>query len=599
MPDRTRSGPARAPLRQLVNAGFVAGVLVLGGLGWLSYWTTARYGEASAQRQHSYEVGAGLELLIQHVDDAETGQRGFLLTGDEPYLEPFVSGSAHVMDDISELDQVLADDPAMAARFDNVRRLTTARMALLNRQIALRRSRGLSAALASVRTGLGKRMMDSLRAVVAVMTAKETEQAARSDARVTTAARFARLAIGGGGVIAVSLGVVALFLVNRGLTAREGAEAAVRESESRLFQVLDAMPVAVFVVDAAGRPYYANQVSADILGKGALLGAEPGDIAETYQAYVAGTDQLYPTERLPVMRGLAGERARITDLEIHRPDRVVPVEIWSAPVYTDGRITFGIAAFSDVTERREAERHITALNAQLAHQVTELETVNRELESFSFSVSHDLRSPLRAVDGFARILETDYAPALDSEARRVIGVIRQNAQRMGLLIDDLLRLSRLGRQDLVAGRVDLEAMARAVVREITPEGSTADVRVATLPAVRADASLVRQVWINLVGNALKYSRTRDHPVVEIGVHANGKGEPVVCYVRDNGVGFDPAHAGKLFGVFQRLHRDDEFEGTGVGLAIVQRIVHRHGGRVWAESAPDRGATFFFSLPAAG
>ncbi len=208
-------------------------------------------------------------------------------------------------------------------------------------------------------------------------------------------------------------------------------------------------------------------------------------------------------------------------------------------------------------------------------------------------MSHDLRAPLRAIDGYTRMLEEDHAGQLDGGAQRLLGVVRTNARRMGQLIDDLLAFSRLGRQQPAHSRVDMTTLAHEVVDELRAT-SAATVQIAELPPVQADAALVKQVWLNLIGNALKYSSKNAQPQVEIGGLQEG-GE-ARYWVRDNGVGFDMRYAAKLFGVFQRLHRAEEFEGTGVGLAIVQRIVARHGGRVWAESEPDKGACFQFSLP---
>jgi signal transduction histidine kinase len=216
-----------------------------------------------------------------------------------------------------------------------------------------------------------------------------------------------------------------------------------------------------------------------------------------------------------------------------------------------------------------------------------------ELESFSYSVSHDLRAPLRAVDGYARMLEEDYRDRLDDEGRRLLAVVRDSAARMGRLIDDLLAFSRLGRQAPAARPVEMAALAAEVVREVRGD-SKAAIAIGALPAAHADPAMLKQVWVNLIGNAIKYSGKRADARVEVG----GREEPreLVYWVRDNGVGFDMRYAAKLYGVFQRLHRADEFPGTGVGLAIVQRIVMRHGGRVWAEGKPGEGACFHFSLP---
>jgi len=236
--------------------------------------------------------------------------------------------------------------------------------------------------------------------------------------------------------------------------------------------------------------------------------------------------------------------------------------------------------------------HAAELETRVQQRTAELQIANTELEGFSYSVSHDLRAPLRAIDGYARMLDEDYASRLDDEARRLIAVVRSNARRMGQLIDDLLAFSRLGRQQAVSAPVDMTRLARQVADELRGERA---VQCSPLPPVNGDNALLRQVWINLIGNALKYSAKKPDARVEIG--AREEVGDNVYWVRDNGAGFDMRYAGKLFGVFQRLHRADEFEGTGVGLAIVQRVVARHNGRVWAEGTPGEGACFFFSLPA--
>jgi len=246
-----------------------------------------------------------------------------------------------------------------------------------------------------------------------------------------------------------------------------------------------------------------------------------------------------------------------------------------------------------VIERKRAAEQIDALNANLQRYTVELEAMNKELESFSYSVSHDLRAPLRAVDGYARMLEEDYRERLDEEGQRLLRVVRDSSARMGRLIDDLLAFSRLGLQEPAAGRVDMTGLVAEVVAETRGE-SRAAVAVATLPDADADRAMLKQVWLNLIGNAFKYSAKRPDARVEIG--AREEAGEVVYWVRDNGVGFDMRYAAKLYGVFQRLHRAEEFPGTGVGLAIVQRVITRHGGRVWAESKLGEGACFYFSLP---
>lgn len=239
---------------------------------------------------------------------------------------------------------------------------------------------------------------------------------------------------------------------------------------------------------------------------------------------------------------------------------------------------------------------IGQLSRDLAAMVTQLDTANKELESFSYSVSHDLRAPLRAIDGFSRKVVNGYGDKLDDEGRRLLQVVRDNAQRMGQLIDDLLAFSRMGRREIELQPVDMDSLARSVASELraVEAGRTIEFAFAPLPLARGDAAMLRQVWANLLGNALKFTRRRQAALIEVGGRVDA-GE-LRYWVKDNGAGFDMQYADKLFGVFQRLHRQDEFEGTGVGLAIAQRIVHRHQGRIGGEGKPDAGATFWFTLP---
>jgi len=320
-----------------------------------------------------------------------------------------------------------------------------------------------------------------------------------------------------------------------------------------------------------------------------------------------------------VLKNAASDTMAIAKHDVRRPDGSFEERYWSpvnSPMFGAGRrIKYIIHRVEEVTdfvrhksrlsggpaELSAREQQMAAeifQNAQkLAASNEQLESANKELEAFSYSVSHDLRAPLRAVDGFSQAVLEDFGPKLPAEGLRQLQVIRESAQRMGQLIDDLLSFSRLSRQPLSMQRVETEALVRAVLADMNTDcaGRKIEISIGTLAPCEGDPTLLKQVWINLLSNALKYTRKREHAVVEIGCMEK-QGE-YVYFVRDNGTGFDMQYTHKLFGVFQRLHRAEEFEGTGVGLAIVQRVIHRHGGRVWAEAAMDRGATFYFTLRA--
>lgn len=245
--------------------------------------------------------------------------------------------------------------------------------------------------------------------------------------------------------------------------------------------------------------------------------------------------------------------------------------------------------FLDITERKLAEKSIV-------EQAEKLKEINEELESFSYSVSHDLRAPLRAIDGFSRMILKKQGDLLDEDSRRQFQVIRDNVEKMARLIDDLLAFSRLGRQDVTEMDVDLNELIREVWGELLTinSGRAMTLKMDPMPATRGDRALIRQVYVNLLGNAVKFTKTREHAVIEAGSFM--KGNERVYFIRDNGVGFDMKFYDKIFGVFQRLHNDAEYEGTGIGLALVQRIIQKHGGRVWAEGKVDEGAVFCLLLP---
>jgi PAS domain S-box-containing protein len=373
---------------------------------------------------------------------------------------------------------------------------------------------------------------------------------------------------------------------------RHRAQEELRESEERFALFMKHLPAMAFIKDADSRYLFLNEYLCEALGKEPeeLLGKSPEHLygeeaGAELRAHDAATlvsgDLLFLREQVP----------------LHGELRLFEAVKFPIPT-PDGPLLGGIAM--DVTDRVRAEEALRDLNVSLERRVdertSELRAANQELEAFSYSVSHDLRAPLRAIDGFSRALEEDYGERLDAEGRRLLGVIRSSTQQMGQLIDDLLHFSRAGRHELRRGRVEMTALARLAFEGLAGAQPRPGVtfRLAPLEDATGDPALLQQVWTNLLSNALKFSAGRDPAVIEVG--GQREGAEVVYWVRDNGVGFDDRYAHKLFGVFQRLHGAGEFPGTGVGLAIVKRIVNRHGGRVWAESRLGEGATFSFSLP---
>ncbi|MGA9752126.1 MAG: PAS domain S-box protein [Acidobacteriota bacterium] len=358
-----------------------------------------------------------------------------------------------------------------------------------------------------------------------------------------------------------------------------------------LAHVINALPDPVFVKDAAHRWTILNDAFCRFIGHSMeeLLGRSDFDFfpEEEAQVFWEKDNEVFATGAENI------NEEPFTDANGRRNVISTKKSVFRDPE-TRERTLVGI--IRDITERKRIEEEIRSLNERLVEEAVQLEAANKELESFSYSVSHDLRAPLRAIDGFSRAVEEDYGERLDDEGRRLLGIIRSSTRQMGQLIDDLLDLSRAGRHELRRGPVDMTALARVAFEGLAgaQPGPGVTFHLAPLENASGDPALLKQVWVNLMSNALKFSAGRAPAVIEVGGRRDGA--EVVYWVRDNGVGFDDRYAHKLFGVFQRLHGTGEFPGTGVGLAIVKRIVNRHGGRVWAESRLGEGATFFFSLP---
>jgi len=277
--------------------------------------------------------------------------------------------------------------------------------------------------------------------------------------------------------------------------------------------------------------------------------------------------------------------------------RLVVASRWSLRRDEQGRAVAILETNNDISDRKRREEEIRKLNIELTKRTTDLETTNKELEAFAYSTSHDLRAPLRHVVGFTELLQKNASSRLDEKGQRYITTILESAKKMGTLIDDLLAFSRIGRMEARETMVSLGDLVKEVLGEVQQETDGRNIawRIGTLPDLCGDRSMLRLVLVNLISNAVKFTRTREQAEIEIGCMEK-KEDGLVVFVKDNGVGFDMKYVNKLFGVFQRLHQSEAFEGTGIGLATVQRIIHRHGGRVWAEGLVDSGATFFFSVP---
>jgi PAS domain S-box-containing protein len=372
---------------------------------------------------------------------------------------------------------------------------------------------------------------------------------------------------------------------------------ALRRSEARFRAMFDRAGVGIALVDLEGRLVDCNPALEKMLGypRDELVARSFVDVThpddrprnvEVHQELAAGGRDHYALEKRYLRKDGATIWGRL-NVSLVRD--------------AEGRPDYAVGMVEDVTERKSAEEALRLLNAELERRVLDrtaaLDSANRELEAFSYSVSHDLRAPLRHVTGFVKLLEQHAGESMDEKSRRYARVIADAARHMGRLIDDLLEFSRTGRAELERTEVALGPLVDEVRRECLREAEGREVRwnVSDLPAVAGDRALIRLALVNLVANALKFTRDREVAEIEISARPGENGD-VVLAIRDNGVGFDPKYSGKLFGIFQRLHGSSEFEGTGIGLANVKRIVERHGGKVRAEGSPGQGAAFYLTLP---
>ena len=362
-----------------------------------------------------------------------------------------------------------------------------------------------------------------------------------------------------------------------------------KESEEIFSQFMQNSPIYVFFKDAGIRSLRLSKNYEQMLGKPLeeLIGRR--------------MDELFPAE--------FARKMIEDDLHILREGKQVIIDeeldgkyytTIKFPIYLNEKPRYLAGYTIDITKSKKAEKEILILNAQLEQRVIErtsqLEAANKELEAFAYSVSHDLRAPLRAVDGFSKFILEDYGDKLDSEGKRLLNLIRSNTQKMDQLITDLLALSRVIKNELKLSDIDMTQMANSVFDETVQDDIKNNIRftVDQLPEAYADPAFLKQVWINLISNAIKFTSKKKNPEIKIGGKSENRTN--TYFIKDNGAGFNQEYVHKLFGVFQRLHTSDDFEGTGIGLAIVQRIISRHGGKVWAEGKEGKGATFWFSLP---
>lgn len=558
----------------------------------LLQWLSRSIQEATDVVIHTHEVEAAVLGVALDVREMESSAMLIALGADHPSArERLRTGRASLPERFQTLARLTADNPEQLVRVGRLRELVDARIDVVDQLLeAPEAYRGSVVAPLATRfpiRGLLNEILADEHALLARRSGDVSEQRHRME--------WVRMIALGAQLLLLSL---VLMSLGRQVARRLNAEKQTAQASQRALVVLDTVREPIVLLDGEQRIQMHNSAFAE------LYGLEKG-------RKVSSLDDLGTAWQDKVMRqrldDVLARGRELWDYELQQETadglrRTVLLNARRMPL-PEGDDHAVLVTVSDISLQKTAQQEIAALNRQLEGKVEQVSEVNRELEAFSYSVSHDLRAPLRHVAGFSDKLGRHLGEGMDEKTRHYLEVIGGSARRMSQLIDDLLVYSRLGRGALRMQAVDMQSLvaeARAMLDTGEQGEGRADRvewRIAPLPIVLADENMMRQVWSNLLGNAVKYSSQRERAVIDV-EHRRQQDGSHLFSVRDNGAGFDMAYAGKLFGVFQRLHKASDFPGTGIGLASVRRVLGRHGGRIWAESAPDQGATFFFTLPAA-
>ncbi len=578
--------------KPLLVSVVLAALFMMASVALVSWNSISSFAHREELVGHSYLILSSLNRILSFLEDEETGERGYLITGSPAYLAPYDEAVKRSKNEFLLLKNLTRNDPVQQKNLLALLALSERRLTYLKAGVSLRKKRqNPSSRQSYLLMDLAKSDMDRIRSVISKMREEESSRLLKRRDESTRQSERVHLVILGGYFIAFTMIMLSLAFLFRELSAHERAEAENRRLTREYEDLYDNAPCGYHSIDQNGLLVRINQTELDWLGYKA---SEVVGVKYYHEFMTPASRKVYEAE---FSRFKKSGRIRDVEFEFVRKDGSTFFVLSNATAIRDenGNFLLSRSVLLDVTDRLRDRKMILDLNDRLTFHAHELEAKNRELESFTYSVSHDLRSPLRAIDGFSRILMEDYDKVLDAEGLRLLGIVRENASRMSGLIDDLLAFSRLGKAPLSKKWVDMNSLAQKSVSELLSGASfPGQIHVGDLPRVLGDPSLLSQVFQNLLSNAMKFTKKKPDPVISI-EGQRGDGE-VVYSISDNGEGFDMKYYKKLFGVFQRLHAQEDFPGTGVGLAIVERIVTRHGGRVWAVGKPGEGATFFFSIP---
>jgi PAS domain S-box-containing protein len=567
--------------QRATRAALVAGLCLFLGIGVLAHRNAERFREAGRLVTHTREVLDALDRLHRGLREAESGRRAYVITAEEGHLAAYRMGVSAVPPALEQVARLTADDAVQRARLERLRPAVEARLSNLEESLRSSREQPGDKATQVALTESGTGAMTAVLHLIDEMKDAETLLMSTRQKAAEAASRRADLTylVGlGAGLVFLAVAVV--------LLSREIADRAKAERELDRFFTLSLDLLAIASFDG----FFKRMNPA---WKKALGYEERELLSRPFIEFIHPDDH---EKTLAEARKLAstGEDTLAFENRYRHQDGSYRTILWNTAADRESGLLY--AAARDVTKEREAEAEIHRLTEQLSQRLRETEAANKELEAFSYSVSHDLRAPLRSVDGFSQALLEDFGPELPEKAQDYLGRIRRATQRMGELIDALLTLARVSRAEIRIEPTDLTAIAGQVLLDLrkAEPGRRVDVTIADGLVAEGDPRLLRTAVENLLQNAWKFTGKKEQARIEMGVDGAKDGKRVF-FVKDDGAGFDPRYSGKLFGAFQRLHGQGDFPGTGIGLATVQRVVHRHGGEVWAEGRPDHGATFFFTL----
>ncbi len=570
--------------------------LILIAIGVTSYYSFYNLSKEINLTNHVHETNFRLDRISMLLKDIQGYERGYIITGDGIFFDLFNESVDSIDGQINDIKRLIGKNELEKTTLSELIINTKNLIDTYTHIVTLRKEKGFEPATRIVKTREGKVLLDKVENNINEINSAELSNLHSTVQSINNRLLFSKSIIIIGSVLSLVIVLIFTAALEKDIRRREKVECELRESEELFRSIFEQAAVGAAIVSIEGKILRANQKLCDIVGY-----TQKEIHLLTFQTLIHPEDL---ESHLGYVNKLLTGRLINYSMEkryFKKDNSIVWVNTAVSLVKdVEEKPEYFIAVVEDISLRKKLDLELQELNKELENRVqlrtAQLESSNKELESFSYSVSHDLRAPLRAIGGFSKIIMEDYHEKLDQEGKRMLEIISTNVQKMGRLIDDLLAFSRLGRQAVHKMEVDTGSLIAAIIDELMIEQSKSKIefKVHKLPKIYADPNLIKQAFTNLLSNAIKYTRYKEHAVVEVGTEDLGREH--LFFIKDNGAGFDMRYYAKMFGMFQRLHTDREFEGNGVGLALVQKIILKHDGRIWAEGKPGEGAIFYITIP---